>query len=63
MSRCHFGNDGLKSGKQFLSETPGHSASVGVPKSLRFVSNKRAVGMEYTLENFEDFINLRVSRK
>jgi len=33
-SRIHFGNEGLKSGKQVLSETPGHSASVGVPRSL-----------------------------
>jgi hypothetical protein len=34
MSRCHFGNEDLKSGKQVLSDTPGHSASVGVPKRL-----------------------------
>ena len=42
MSRCHLGNEVLKSGKQVLSDTPGHSASVGVPRSLRSVSRVEA---------------------
>ena len=36
-SRTHFGNEVLKSGKQVLSETPGHSASVGVPRRLHLL--------------------------
>jgi hypothetical protein len=41
MSRCHLGNEDLKSGKQVLSVTPGQSASVGVPRSLLMISSCR----------------------
>lgn len=39
--RCHLGNDDLKSGKHVLSLTPGQSASVGVPRSLGYVSYQK----------------------
>lgn len=43
MSRCHLGNDVLKSGKHVLSETPGQSCSVGVPRSLGKISIGKTV--------------------
>lgn len=64
MSRCHFGNEALKSGKEV---TPGHSDSVGVPRSLFIIlvfewstCRKNFSGKDL-LENLEDLVNLGIS--
>lgn len=55
------GNEDLKSGKQVLSITPGHSASVGVPRRLFCVSSALSEGSPDIPEDLENFINLRVT--